>query len=151
MVCCDLWLASVATAQALNRYNKRFIGVVENGTRQYPMKYLSNMKLTTRGDLVSMVSKSDTDNSKLVALLWMDRERRYFISSCSVTSPGETIERIEWRREGERTKKIQFTSQFQRLLRITTKLVAKVTGTTEIGKIHWIWRRSLRSKNGQCE
>lgn len=41
----------------------------------------------------------------------MDREKRFLVSSCSVTSPNEAIERIEWRETGDVTKKGQFQTQ----------------------------------------
>lgn len=43
-----------------------------------------------------------------MALLWMDRKRRYFISSRRVKSLIEVIERTRWRREGDVTTKVQF-------------------------------------------
>lgn len=103
------------------------------------MEYLSKMEVTTQEDHVSTVSKSDTDDSELTALLREDRERRYFVSSSFVTSASEAIERTRWEK-GDMTRKVQFRFTIPKVAEDTTRLVAILTGTTEIAKIHCIWR-----------
>ena len=38
---------------------------------------------------------------KLMALMWVDRERRYFVSSTSTSLPGSAYDRVRWRQMGE--------------------------------------------------
>lgn len=106
MICGHSWFSSVATAETLAMYNMRFISVVKNGSRGYPMEFLSKMEFTNRGEHVSMVSQNAFGKSQLMAVLWMDRERRYFICSCSMWYVGETIERTRWMKEGDVTSKL---------------------------------------------
>lgn len=46
--------------------------------------------------------------AKAPQVLWMDRELRYFVSSCLVRSPVEAIERKRRRKEGDVTRKLWF-------------------------------------------
>lgn len=108
VVCGDSYFASVQTAEALLKYGTRFIGVVKNATKGFPMEYLARQELTSRGDHVSMQSRIESSDKDLAAVLWMDRERRYFISSCHTTNPGTPISRERWRSVGDSTSKISF-------------------------------------------
>lgn len=80
MVCGDSCSVSVTTAQARTRCSEKYIKIVKNGMCEHAMEYLSTMELTTRGNHVNMVKKSDVFNSELMALLKIDRGRRYFIA-----------------------------------------------------------------------
>ena len=42
----------------------------------------------------------------MMALLYVDRERRYFIATAGSSLPGQTIYRESWRRVGNVTKKV---------------------------------------------
>lgn len=80
IICADSYFASVATAQQLLTMGLRFVGVVKTATRGYPMGALSAIPLQSRGQHVSF-SLVNADNVKdLMAVLWVDRERRYFIA-----------------------------------------------------------------------
>jgi hypothetical protein len=64
--------------------NIRFIGVT-TATGKYPMQFLHNYHLIERGDRNSLLHNNIDGILKKLAFVWMDRERRYFIYSCSAT------------------------------------------------------------------
>ena len=106
IVCADSYFASAETAQVLADVGTRFIGVVKTASRGYPMTYLSSKPMAQRGDHFSMVCKSTNGGKDMMSLLWVDRERRYFIATTGSTLPGQTIYRERWRRIGNATKKV---------------------------------------------
>ena len=90
IVCGDLYFALVPAASMMMRYGMQFIGVVKSATRQYLMSSLSQVELNNRGDRKAMVTidGKTNDNPKLLAFVWMDRQRRYFIATCSSLAEG---------------------------------------------------------------
>ena len=91
IVCADSYFASVGAAEELLRYRTRFIGVVKTATKRYPMSYLQKIETTGRGDrfaLISYNNEETKEKAKYLAFCWVDRERRYFISSVSSMAPG---------------------------------------------------------------
>ena len=65
------------------RIGIRFIGVVKTATKTFPLKYLSSIELDEgRGQRVGVVLKSHGAPT-MMAYVWMDRDRRYFISTAS--------------------------------------------------------------------
>ncbi len=80
------------------RYGMQFIGVVKSATRQYQMPYLS-LELNNRGDRKGMVTRGGETNGepKMIAFVWMDRQRRYFITTCSSLAEGSPFKRQRWR------------------------------------------------------
>jgi len=92
-VVADSFFASVTTATKLMSAGLRFIGVVKTATKQYPMQYLGNVELHDgKGDMEGVLS-SGANNSKLLAFVWVDRDRRYFIATAGSLAPGTPIER----------------------------------------------------------
>ena len=106
IVCADSYFASWMTAKALRDKDMRFIGVVKTASKGYPMRYLSSKPMSGRGEWYSMVSKGDMEGHDICAVLWVDRERRYFVTTAGTTLPGQTIYRERWRRFGNTSKKI---------------------------------------------
>jgi hypothetical protein len=96
IVCADSYFASVEAALHLQARRIRFIGVVKTATSSYPMKLLQSKVLSSRGEWRSYVHRRD---GKIVAMavVWVDRERRYFISTASSVIEGATYERTRWR------------------------------------------------------
>ncbi len=45
------------------------------------MEYLSTKEIARRADYASMVRKDADGRVSMMALIWVDRERRYFIST----------------------------------------------------------------------
>ena len=85
----------------------KFIGIVKTATKKYHMQYLSSQELSERGQHISLVRK-DVDNAIcMMALVWMDRERRYFISTASTTIDGTPYARIRWRQTEEGPKQME--------------------------------------------
>ena len=97
IVCADSYFASVATALALKEAGLRFTGVVKNAHRRFPLASLASRELGARGDHLSMVHLDATGRPDMLALVWVDRERRYFVSTAGICQPGTSYERLRWR------------------------------------------------------
>ena len=95
VICADSYFASVSTAVETARLGLRFIGVVKTATRQFPKAYLSSLPLDSRGAWKGV--KTTIDETDLYAFVWVDRERRYFISNTSSLRHGQPIERSRLR------------------------------------------------------
>jgi Transposase IS4 len=97
LVCADSYFASVGAAEELRKFGMRFIGVVKTATRRYPMAYLSGIELQQRGDRKGLIAKDNEGKPNLLAFVWMDRARRYFIASGSSLAEGMPYIRDRWR------------------------------------------------------
>ena len=75
----------------------RFIGVVKTATKEFPQQFLSIVELAQKGDYKGVVSIDPVTNYTLLAFVWVDRERRYFISNCSSLSQGNPFIRVSRR------------------------------------------------------
>ena len=106
VVAADSYFASVPCALALHEMGLRFIGVVKTATREFPMRYLSTVELPQKGDYKGVVNIDD-NGYKLLAFVWVDRERRYFISNCSSISPGAPYTRKRWRQVADLNTQIE--------------------------------------------
>lgn len=98
IVCGDSYFASVETARVLWNLGTRFIGVVKTAHRGFPLAHLSATCMAGRGKWVTMCHHNDTCDLHIGAVLWVDRERRYFVATCGTALPGTTIYRERWRR-----------------------------------------------------
>ena len=96
-VCADSYFASVQSAVTLLKLGLHFTGVVKTVTRGFPLKFLSERELTGRGQHISMVSDVDGGYGELLALVWVDRNRRYLISTTGSTARGVPYIRYRWR------------------------------------------------------
>ena len=101
IVCADLYFASVGCCEELKRIGLRFIGVVKTATKRFPMQYLSQIELENRGEFSGLVCRDHSGDPKFLSFVWMDRERRYFISSASSLQEGEPYSRKRWRQVSE--------------------------------------------------
>jgi Transposase IS4 len=98
VVVADSYYASVQAALRLWSIGLRFIGTVKTAHREFPMAYLSARVMNDgRGDRYGVLSKDLTSGASLLAYCWVDRERRYFISTCSSLAPGPLCVRKRWR------------------------------------------------------
>ncbi len=94
----DSYFASTQSAIRLFSMGLRFIGVIKTATTGYPMQYLGRVVLPDgKGSRHGVVTHDDQAGCQLLAFVWVDRDRRYFITSCSSLATGETIERRRWR------------------------------------------------------
>ncbi|KAG7349744.1 transposase IS4 [Nitzschia inconspicua] len=97
IVCGDSFFASAATAKELKSMGLRFIGVVKTASSNYPMTWLSSVELSNRGDHKGLVHLDNNGNQDMMAFVWVDRERKYFISNCSSLVEGDPHVRNRWR------------------------------------------------------
>ena len=94
----DSYFASVTTAIEMKKIGLRFIGVVKTATKGYPMQYLQSIPLLDgKGDMRGLMSTDTASNTKLLAFVWVDRDRRFFIATAGSLSKGMSIYRERWR------------------------------------------------------
>ena len=96
IVCGDSRFVSVESAELLLEASLRLIEVVKTAAREYPMKYLSKIELVVSREHVGTTSKKSNDGAKSMAVMWMDRERPYLISTASTTVAGSSVSRQKW-------------------------------------------------------
>jgi hypothetical protein len=96
-VCADSYFASVNAAVEMERIGLRFIGVVKTATKKFPMAYLSGLELQQRGDWKGLIAKGTDGHPNMLAFVWMDRDRRYFIATTGSLLAGTPYTRIRWR------------------------------------------------------
>lgn len=99
-VCRDSHFASVQTTKTVYANGMRFIGVVKNSTKKFPMKKLGETALEGRGDSMGMTSTftNGTESYNMLAVGWVDRNRRYFVPTIGNTNPGAEYVRLQWRK-----------------------------------------------------
>lgn len=105
IVCADSYFASVETARVLYDHGTRFIGVVKTAHRCFPLAHLGAVPMEGRGKWTSMVHGSSACKPEIGAVLWVDRERRYFVTTTGTTIQGSTIYRERWRRVGNESRR----------------------------------------------
>ena len=89
-VCDYSYFTLVTSVEEMMRIGIRFIRVVKTETTEHLMEYLSSIELNEgRGQQVVVVLKSN-GLPTMMAYVWMDRNRRCFISTAS--------SRIPWRK-----------------------------------------------------
>ena len=97
LVCADSYYASVAAAEELMKFRFRFIGVVKTATKRFTMQHLSRLLMPNRGDRHSLLKKDNKGTPDMMAFVWVDRDRRYFISTASSMQEGDPYARERWR------------------------------------------------------
>jgi Transposase IS4 len=95
IVCADSYFASVQAAVAMYKLGWRFIGVVKTATKLFPQKYLQQIVLPERGMCAGLTTRHEEEelDVDLLAFVYCDRDRHYFISSCSNLTAGSPISR----------------------------------------------------------
>lgn len=88
IVCADSYFACVPTVHEMTMIGLRFIGVVKTATRQITMAYLNHIELSQRGDRRGLIAKDSNNQPHMIAFVWMDHDRRYFIASASSLDDG---------------------------------------------------------------
>jgi hypothetical protein len=125
--CADSYFSSVQTVIACRSKGLQFIRVVKTATKSYPMNYLSHVPLTDCGKHHVVIHKADDGVVAMAAFVWVDRERKYFVSNKSSLQPGNIIERQQWRQldseEGGAARKTTLTEQSKCVLNSITVLV----------------------------
>ena len=80
IVVADSYFASVGAAEALGQAGLRFIGCIKSETKGIPMKNLAETEAAGRGFVKSMTCRRD-GRKGMMALMLVDRDRKYFISA----------------------------------------------------------------------
>ena len=102
VIVADSYFASVQSAKELFSMGLRFIGTVKTATKNFPMNFLQRVLLPGgKGDSRSLITKDPTTGMAMVAFVWADRDRRYFITTCLSTAPGKVIKKRRWRQRDE--------------------------------------------------
>ena len=71
--------------------------MIKTATRKFPAAYLDNIELNARGDARRLVQLNEHGLSDMVAMVWVDRDRRKFISNVEgVANHPEPIVRKRW-------------------------------------------------------
>ena len=137
IVCADSYFASVGAAKALKQLGFHFIGVVKTAMKQFPMAYLQSLELNAgRGDLRAVKS---TDGKRgtmdMIAFVWVDRERRYFICNGAGLEAITPIYRTRWRQVDETPNADPARVQLEIPQPAATELYYSVCGA--IDQINW--------------
>jgi Transposase IS4 len=97
VVVADSYFASVSAAIRLKSMGLRFIGAMKTATREYPMHYLASHPLPGgKGSRKGLLTTDEDTGTQLLAFVWVDRDRRYFISTASSLEEGTSILRRRW-------------------------------------------------------
>jgi Transposase IS4 len=105
--CADSYFASVEAALHLKDRGLRFICVVKTATSRFPMKLMQAKVLPSRGDWKSFVHRKDGQVAAMV-IVWVDRERRYFISTAASAVERAFYEGTRWRKINSGPKRVTF-------------------------------------------
>ena len=97
VVVADSYFASVSAAIRLKQIGLRFIGVVKTATKEYPMNHLGSIELPGgRGSQKGLLTTDQESGTQLLAFVWVDRDRRYFISTASSLQAGTPVQQMRW-------------------------------------------------------
>lgn len=83
--------------------------MVKTATRNFPISFLSSSVVNERGDHYALVNKSSSGSIKMMALLSVDRETRYFICTAGSQSAGEPHEIVQWRQVESIAERVALT------------------------------------------
>jgi hypothetical protein len=94
----DSYFASVGCAVATKKRNLDLIGNVKQCHKEYPKAFLEALELPSgRGSTRSLVSYNERGIPELLATMWVDRDRKFFIGTCESGNPGVPQYRARWR------------------------------------------------------
>ena len=97
VVCADSYFACVPCAISMHDMGLPFICVVKTTTNQPPQHYLSTVEFPEKVDYKGVLNIEPTTRYTLLAFVWVDQERRYFISNCCSISQGFPYTRMRYR------------------------------------------------------
>jgi Transposase IS4 len=103
IVCADSYFASIHACVALYERGWRFIGVIKTSHKNFPKAFLSTIELPTRGTCAGVLTRHvhEGHDMDLLAFVYCDKNRQYFISSYSNISAGTPIQRTRVRQVEE--------------------------------------------------
>lgn len=111
IVCADSYFASVEATMMLKAAGMRFIGVVKTAHKRFPLASLDFRELLERGHHVSMVHCDRTGRPDMMAVVCVDRERRYFVATASTTQPGTPNKRVRRREMDGGAQRVPLTAR----------------------------------------
>jgi Transposase IS4 len=76
IVTADSYFSSVEAALNLRDFGPKYVGVVKTATRRFPKACLGQQTLQNRGDRLSLAHHNHNGQIDMMAMLWLDRERR---------------------------------------------------------------------------
>lgn len=152
IVCGDSFFASVQTAEVLMQLRLHFVGVVKTATRMFQMHFLSHQELSRRGYLVAMQSVTDIFHvpNNLLVVMWMERERQYFISTTSSTFLAPSIHVEIWCTQNVDTTKEELTMSISQLYHLYYSACVQIIMMDAVKMISKL-SGSLKSSNGPQE
>jgi hypothetical protein len=104
VVVADSYFASVQAALCLKKIGLRFIDTIKTATKEFPMAYLGSYQLHGgKGDRHGVVCKDMESGTDFLAFVWVDRDRQYFISTCSSLTAGPPCIRWRWKQVDRET------------------------------------------------
>jgi len=126
VACADSYFPSVTAATELLAMRLRFIGAVKTATRGYPMSALSTQEVDTLGDHATFTHSTPEGTVKMMALMWVDRERLYFVLSTSTSRPGNPYDRVRWRQMGEDAEHVALNVKLPQVVQAYYACCAKI-------------------------
>jgi hypothetical protein len=101
VVCADSFFASVEAARELFKIGLRFIGVIKTSHRLFPLAHLGTVQFngdSVRGQWKGLIHKKTDDAlPDILAFIWVDTNRRCFVSTVSSLEDAPPIRRIRLR------------------------------------------------------
>jgi len=128
VVCADSLFASVTAATELLATGLRFIGVVKTAALGYPMSALSTLEVATREYHATFNHSTPEGTVKLMAMMWVDRERGDFVSSTSTSLPGNPYDRVRWRQMGEDAERVALNVELPQVAQAYYECCAQFDG-----------------------
>jgi hypothetical protein len=126
IICADSYFASYEATQHLQERGLRFIGTVKTATKQYPMRLLRAKPISNRGRWLSFANENANGDVSVMALVWVDRERRYFIASASSAIAGTPYDRIRWRQTEDGPRRKLLTVEHPKVAEISYSACARI-------------------------
>jgi Transposase IS4 len=106
IVTADSYFSSVEAALNLRGLGLKYVDVVKTATRRFPKAYLGQRTLQNRGERLSLAHDNHNGEIDMMAMLWWDRERRYFICTTSSAADGEAYQRVRWRQTPQGAQRV---------------------------------------------
>lgn len=110
LVCGDSFFESVGKTEELHRCWPKFIQVVSTAHRKFPLSHTSQMPMSCRFQHRKMVSKDSNCKVRMEEIVWVDKERRYFMTSVLNTLSVQPPSRVKWLQENGVAQPVELTT-----------------------------------------
>ena len=95
----DSFIASVGTAEALQISGLKYAGVLKTVHRKFPFEFLSRVPVSGRFEHKTLVRRNEAVDITMAAILWVDRDHRYLVTTASDTNRVQRNTRVRWKQE----------------------------------------------------